>query len=266
MSTREVPRPVAVVTGGGRGIGASVASTLATSGYAVTITGRDGPRLSATADRIGADAIVADVTEPGAARRVIDRVVGQNGCIDVLVNNAGVSGAGGSFTDGTVDEWWNVLEVNLYGPMAYMHAALGHMVPRSAGTIFNIGSYGGIRPLPWASAYGTSKAALARLTDSVAAVVDGDGVTVLCLSPGLVRTDMTRGVPIFDDVPEDEWDPIDRVGELIVALLRRPDLHRLTGRFLHVRDDLTELFASAEQIRDEGLYQLTMRSLSGPID
>lgn len=85
------------------------------------------------------------------------------------------------------------------------------------------------------------------------------------LSPGLVDTEMTRGVPIFDGLPADAWEPIERIGELVVALLGRPDLRELTGRFVHVRDDIDELFESAETIVSRGLYQLGMRGLRGDV-
>lgn len=77
---------------------------------------------------------------------------------------------------------------------------------------------------------------------------------------------MTRGVPIFEGLPPDAWEPAERIGELVVALLGRPDLHALTGRFVHVRDDIAELFESTEAIDADDLYQLTMRGLRGTID
>lgn len=265
MSADVSAKPVAIVTGGGRGIGAAVAAALVADGHHVVIIGRDGGRLEETAARIGAEPIAADVTEPGGAGRVVDDVVDRYGRIDVLVNNAGISG-GGPLVSVAAEDWWRVLEVNVYGPMAYMQAVLGHMVPMGSGIVFNIGSFAGVRPLPGASAYATSKAALARITDSVAAEVESAGVTIMCLSPGLVETDMTRGVPVFDDVPADEWESIDRIGELVISLIARPDIRRLTGRFVHVRDDLDELCGAVDRIGDQGLYQLRMESLEGRID
>lgn len=257
--------PVALVTGGSRGIGKTIARRLVGRGSRVMITGRDEATLTAAARSIGAHPIVSDVTESGAARTVVDRVIAEYGHLDVLVNNAGTAGGGGPFTSNAVEDWWQVMAVNVYGPMAYLHAALAPMTDRQHGTIFNVASYAAIRPTPGNSAYGSSKAALTRLTDSVAAEVAGDGVTIVSISPGLVETDMTRGVPVFEDLPADAWDSVDRVGELVTELLDRPDLHDLTGRFIHVRDDLDELFASVEQIRTGGLYQPGMTSLGGPI-
>jgi NAD(P)-dependent dehydrogenase (short-subunit alcohol dehydrogenase family) len=258
--------PVAIVTGGGRGIGAMVATTLAGRGHRVVITGRDEDRLAATAESIDAEWIVSDVTAPGTAATIVDDVVARHGRLDVLVNNAGTAGGGGPLLSNTVEQWWHVQLVNVYGAMAYMHAALHHMMRSRSGTILNIGSYAGIRPLPFNSAYGTSKAALARLTDSVAQEVAADGVTIMCLSPGLVATDMTRDVPIFEGLPPEAWEPIERIGVLVDSLLDRPDLHELTGRLIHVRDDIEALFGSTDRIRSEELYQLRMDNLSGSVD
>lgn len=233
MQSTGSSRPVAIVTGGGRGIGAAIASHLAQDDYQVVITGRTSGDLVAGAGRMGADFIVSDVTVPGSAESVVDQVIQRHGRLDVLVNNAGIAGSGGPLSETNVDSWWEVMTVNVYGPMAHMRSALRHMIPNGSGTIFNICSYAATRPTPGNSAYGASKAALARLTDSVAAECQTAGVAVLNLSPGLVDTDMTRGVPIFQGLPPEDWDPIERIGQLVVALLDRPDLHDLTGRFVH---------------------------------
>ncbi len=129
MPVERSSHPVAIVTGGSRGIGAAAAAALVACGYRVIITGRDHDRLKVTADRIGAEFAVADVTEVGSAERVVDETFGRHRRIDVVVNNAGISGDLGPLAAGSVQAWWAVLEVNLYGPMAVMHAALGHMIP-----------------------------------------------------------------------------------------------------------------------------------------
>lgn len=266
MNDATPSRPVAVVTGGGRGIGAAIAESLTARDHEVILTGRTEASLAETARRLGANYLVSDVTERGAAESVIDQVVERHGRVDLLVNNAGTAGLGGPLADADADSWWEVMSVNVYGPMVYMRAVLQHMIPNGHGTVFNICSYAAIHPTPGNSAYGASKAALARLTDSVAAEVASAGVTVLNLSPGLVETDMTRGVPIFESLPPEAWERIERIGELIAALSECSDLHALTGRFIHVSDDVDELFRSTETIRSEDLYELTMNGLNGPID
>ncbi len=107
--------------------------------------------------------------------------------------------------------------------------------------IVNIGSYAAFWPMPGNSAYATSKTALARLTDSVALEVEAAGVTVLCVSPGLVDTDMTRGLPMFHGLPADAWSPVEAIGELVGTIASHPGIHQLTGRFLHVQDDLNQV-------------------------
>lgn len=264
MESAEEPRG-AIVTGGSRGIGAEIARQLCDAGHRVVITGREPVRLKDTAQRVGATHIVSDVSEPGEAARVVEAAVEELGRLDLLVNNAGTSGEGGPLLGHSTDDWWEVVRTNLYGPMAFMHAALSQMVEQGSGLIINIGSYGGVRPLPGASSYGVSKAALARLTDSVAAEVEGSGVVLLCVSPGLVDTDMTRAAGVFDDLPAEAWDPIERIGQLVCDLVRHPDVHRLSGRFIHVRDDIERILERMEQVEREGLYRLGLRTLDGLI-
>lgn len=255
----------ALVTGGSRGIGAEIARQLIQAGHRVVITGRNARVLQETADRIGAVPIGGDVAEPGAAERVVNEAIERVGPLDVLVNNAGTGGPGGPLLARSVEEWWDVLRTNLYGPMAFLHAALPAMVERGRGLVVNIGSYGGIRPLPGNSPYGTSKAALARLTDSVAAEVAGTGVAIVCASPGLVDTDMTREAGAFDDLPPEAWDPVERIGELVVRLAADPDVHLLSGRFLHVRDNIDEIIDRIDDVEKDGLYRLGLRNLRGRV-
>lgn len=265
MTSSPGDRRGALVTGGSRGIGAEIARQLADAGHHVVISGRDGTALKETAGRIGAVPIVCDVAEPGAAEQVVSQAAERLGNIDVLVNNAGTSGPGGPLLARSVEEWWDVLRTNLYGPMAFMHAAVPAMVERGHGLVINIGSYGAVRPIPGNSPYSTSKAGLARLTDSVAGELAGTGVAVLCVSPGLVDTDMTRDSGVFKNVPAEAWDPIERIAELVVQLADRPDVQRLSGRFLHVRDDLDAILARIDEVEREGLYQLGFRNLDGRV-
>lgn len=258
-------RRTALVTGGSRGIGAEIARQLCDAGYGVVITGRDADRLAEAAEGIGAIPVVSDAAEPGAPARAVSKVIEHFGHLDLLVNNAGTGGPGGPLLYRSVDDWWDVLRTNLYGPMAFMHEALPGMVERGSGLVINIGSYGAVRPVPGNSPYSTSKAALARLTDSVAAELAGTGVVVLCVSPGLVDTDMTRRAGVFDDVPAEAWDPIQRIGKLVRALADRRDVVRLSGRFLHVRDDLDEILEHIDEIERDGLYQLGLSRLEGRV-
>lgn len=258
---------VILITGGSRGIGQAIATYLAGLGHRIAITGRNPDQLEQARKQLPADtlALMADASDDTAARDTVEAVIAHFGQIDVLINNAGTAGPGGpTWLTPSVD-WWEVQETNVKGPLLHIQQVLPDMIDRRAGIIINLGSYAAIRPTPGNSAYAASKAALARLTDSVAAEVAEFGIQVFCVSPGLVKTDMTRGVPVFDDVPEHEWSRPEEVCQLVHSLLSEK-YAPLSGRFLHVHDDIDELSNDTARIKRERLYQLRMDSLGNLID
>jgi len=135
--------------------------------------------------------VVGDVTDPAVAERAVARSVQRFGGVDVLVNNAGAI-AVGSVADMDLDEWWDVLNVNVRGPLIWTRAVLPWMRARRAGTIINVSSRGAYTQHPYASAYCASKAALSQLTSCLAAEVADDGIIVLAFGPaaltGLARS------------------------------------------------------------------------------
>jgi NAD(P)-dependent dehydrogenase (short-subunit alcohol dehydrogenase family) len=209
--------------------------------------------------------ISGDVSSKDDARLTVEHAIERFGAVDVLVNNAGVSGADMRLSEADPDEWWRVQEINLRGPMLFMRALLPHMIERRAGTVINMGSYAAIRPFTGASAYSASKVALARMSDTVAEEVREHGVNVFCVSPGLVLTDMTRDADVFDDLPASAWSPIEKICALVGDLVDR-DCSVLSGRFIHVNDDLEELLADPERIQVEHLYQLRLSTFRGIVD
>lgn len=240
---------VALVTGGSRGLGRAAAQALSTDGWSVAVTGRDEAALA----EVGAAlTLVADATDPAATRAAVARTEAGLGPIDLLVLSAGAFRAGGRVWETDPDTWWSDVEVNLRGVQLALSAALPGMVARGAGRVVVLGSGMGMAPTPGASAYSSSKAAVARLVETVAAELAGTGVTVLTVSPGMVRTDMTSGFPegflelrpeLRDPAPE-AWTPV----ASFLGLLRRittGDLDALSGRFLHVRDDLSTAVRAA---------------------
>lgn len=263
---------VALVTGGGRGIGREIAVALAREGMRVGLLGRTPATLASTADACtaagAADAVVApaDVTDRVAVARAVATVVDRLGPVDLLVANAGVredTAARPWETD--PDEWWRVVETNLRGVLLLDHAVVPAMVERARGRVLHVGSGMGQRPRPrgeW-SAYAVSKAGLARLTDSLAAALDGTGVTVLEASPGLVRTGMTE--TMWGPPDEQPWNPVDRMVELVLRYAKG-ELDALHGRFVHAaRDDLDALLAVAEDVRAGDARTLRLRPY-GPAD
>jgi 3-oxoacyl-[acyl-carrier protein] reductase len=254
---------VAIVTGGGRGLGVALARRLAEEGVAVAVTGRDQATLEETARDLrelgaAALAVAADVTDRTAVEALVARVGAELGPVDLLVNNAGIT-EHGSIWHTDADEWWHVVEVNVRGPFLCARAVLPSMVERGRGRIVNVSSGVGNGPSADQSAYAVSKAAVTRLTDSLAAQVEGHGITVLAITPGLLRTDM--GIALSErrgDVDEGDWVPTAVAAELL-ARIGRGDLDRLTGRFIRAVDDVDELLAREVEIVERDLLSLRLR-------
>jgi meso-butanediol dehydrogenase/(S,S)-butanediol dehydrogenase/diacetyl reductase len=179
---------VALVTGGGTGIGAAVARRLAADGYAVGVTGRRSGPIEEVADEIGGLAVVTDVGAAEDAERAVRETVARFGSLDAVVLNAGIGGEGSlSGLDPAVFE--SVFRTNVFGAMLVARAALPHLLERR-GALVTIGSVAGMRAAPESLAYCSSKAALAMLTQCIALDHGPDGVRANCVCPGWVRTPM----------------------------------------------------------------------------
>jgi NAD(P)-dependent dehydrogenase (short-subunit alcohol dehydrogenase family) len=261
---------VALVTGGGRGIGREIALGLARDGARVALLGRSRGPLDATlaacmaAGAAKAVAVPADVTDRDAVRGAVATVERDLGPVDLLVANAGLRERGPARPwEADPDDWWRVVETNLRGVLLLDRAVLPGMVERGRGRVLHVGSGMGQRPHPDWSGYAVSKAGVARLTDSLAAALDGTGVTVLEASPGLVRTEMTE--TMWGPADEQPWNPVERMVE-VVRRFARGDLDALHGRFVHAaRDDVDALVAAAGLIRDLDARTLRLRPY-GPAD
>ena len=247
---------VALVTGAGRGIGRDIALGLAAEGMRVALLGRDQSMLAATVaacTALGTNALafVADVTNEAQVRAAVGAVERDFGPLDLVVSNAGRRESGPTAPwDADAGDWWRTIETNVRGPFLVAQAVLPAMTRRGRGRLLFLGSGMGLRPQPLWSAYGVSKAASSRLVDSLAAALEGTGVTVLEISPGLVRTDMTE--TMWGPADEQPWND---VRPMVLAAVRfaAGDLDALHGRFVHAaRDDLDALVArSAEVVRED---------------
>jgi NAD(P)-dependent dehydrogenase (short-subunit alcohol dehydrogenase family) len=177
----------ALVTGGGRGIGAAVARALATEGATVTVAARSRREVEDVAGDIGGRAVVLDVADAAAVTAAMAEI----GDLDVVVVNAGVVWPLRRFAETDIGEWEHAVAVNLLGAARVVRAVLPGMLERGWGRIVTVSSGAASPPgMPSASAYSTSKAALDMFTLHLANEVDATGVTVNAVRPGVVDTDM----------------------------------------------------------------------------
>ena len=179
---------VALVTGGGTGIGAAVARRLARDGYRVCVTGRRREPLEEVAAEIGGLAIPADTSDEHAVAGLLATVAGQLGPVAALVCSAGTS-AGGTVLEQTLERWQRVLATNLTGAFLVCRAALPQLI-ETGGAIVTISSLGGLRATPASAAYASSKAGLVMLTQCMALDHGPQGVRANCVCPGWIRTPM----------------------------------------------------------------------------
>jgi 3-oxoacyl-[acyl-carrier protein] reductase len=257
---------VGLVTGAGRGIGAAIACGLAAEGMAVAAVARTQAQVAETVAAIEAAggravALVGDVANADDVRRMTSLAVERLGPVDLLVNNAGRAPVlTGPLWKGDAEDWWGVLEVNLRGPMLACHAVLPSMLDRGSGRVVTIGSLAGANAWGDGSAYAVSKAAVSRLTDSLADSLRDTGVCVFDLNPGLVRTSMTDAHPeLFGHLSDDDFDPPELAAAAVVRIATG-DLDALTGRMLTAEDPFDDLVAAASTIGDLDARALRLRT------
>jgi NAD(P)-dependent dehydrogenase (short-subunit alcohol dehydrogenase family) len=187
---------VALVTGGGRGIGRAIALALVGAGAAVVVTGRDIGKLDAVRAEIAvgggtALALACDVADSGAVAAAFAQASATLGPIDILVNNAGIT-ASVKFVDTDDATWERIMRVNASGPFFCCRAAVPDMITRGGGRIINIASYAALSGIPYSSAYSASKHALLGLTRSLALELARYNITANAICPGWVETEMVQ--------------------------------------------------------------------------
>ncbi|HEU0055865.1 MAG TPA: SDR family oxidoreductase [Gaiella sp.] len=182
---------VALVTGGGTGIGAAVARRLDADGYSVAVTGRRPGPIEDVAAEIGGLAVTADTGVATDAERAVQETVQRFGGLDAVVCNAGIGGEG-SLRELDPATWEEVIRTNLTGAFLMCRAAIDHVAERR-GAIVTISSAAGLRASPESLAYCSSKAGLQMLTQCLAVDHGPEGVRVNCVAPGWVRTPMADG-------------------------------------------------------------------------
>jgi 3-oxoacyl-[acyl-carrier protein] reductase len=190
------------------------------------------------------------------------------GPVDLLVSNAGRFGPVGPLAAVDPDEWWQVLEVNLRGPLYCARAVLPGMLARGHGRIVNVSSGAGFAAIPMLSAYAVSKTALYRLSENLAAETRGHRVTVFAVDPGLVRTAISESALSCGEPSVEQWftgafanreDVPAEWAATLVIYLASGAADALSGRNIDVSDDAEQMVARAAEIEEHDLYVLRER-------
>ncbi len=258
---------IAVVTGASRGIGRALVERLRERGHEVAAIARSSDDLAKVAARTGASPYVLDVADPAAVEATFARILSEVGLPDLLVNNAGVSGASGMTWQHSAEDWWRVVEVNLRGTHLCTRAVLEAMLRRGSGRIVNVSSGAAYYPT-WEendglinSAYMASKAAVIRLSEALAGECASTGVKVFSMSPGMIKTDMTAAgfADHWDEV--DFWSPMDKAVQLVEDIASG-SLDALSGRYLRAAvDDWHALAARVNEVNAADAHALRVRPM-----
>ena len=198
MNSYDLHGKVAVITGGAQGIGLAVAQRLHASGATVLLWDRDGKMAAASAAGFGgrAHGAAVDVTDAGAVQALADRAVADHGRIDILVASAGIAGSIGTVVTYSVEEWQQVIAVNLHGVFHCCRAILPQMMAQGYGRVVTIASIAGKEGNANAAAYSASKAGVIALTKSLGKEHAGQNIAVNCVTPAAART------RIFDQISQ----------------------------------------------------------------
>ncbi|MGE0315807.1 MAG: SDR family NAD(P)-dependent oxidoreductase [Lautropia sp.] len=242
MSGSNSNAPVAVVTGGARGIGLATVRWFLARGYRVAVIDIDAATLGAAVAALATPEVLGlhgDVSDPGQVAACIDDVRRAFGHIDALVNNAGIA-VFKPAAQTTFAEWRSVLGTNLDGAFLCVQACVPAMRARGGGAIVNVASISGLRASTLRIAYGTSKAALIHLTKQLAVELGDEGIRVNAVAPGPVDTEMAKQVhtpAIRADyhaaIPQNRYGTVDEIAEAI-GFLCSPAAGYVNGQVLAV--------------------------------
>ena len=206
----------ALITGGSKGIGKSIAKTFADAGAKVMITSRKADVCETAAAEIGNDCVweAGNVGDPDHMEQAIDRCISELGGVDVLVNNAATNPYAGPMIDADLPRWRKTIDVNMTAPFAWTQMVWQKYQKGNGGVVLNISSVGGLETNPMLGVYDITKAALIHMTKQLAAEL-APGVRVNAICPGLIKTDFARMLWEGDagDIVAKQY-PLKRLGEV----------------------------------------------------
>lgn len=264
----------AIITGGARGIGFSIAQELINQGAKVVICSRTNKDLETATlqlnnKNVSSWCIKVDVSEYYQCKKLITFAEKMLGSIDILINNAGIYGPIGLLKNNNADQWFKTIQVNLMSTVYCTQLVIPIMKKHHRGKIINLcgSGIGGVHALPRFSAYYTSKMGIAGFTEVMAEELRNDNIQVNCISPGGIYTAMTEylihqgpykaGKEMYENAIKQKrygGTSIDKVTKFI-SLLASDDFNHISGKLLSVRWDSTEKLAK-NKILPSNLYKL----------
>lgn len=255
-----------MVTGASRGIGRVLTERLTSRGGRVVAVGRSREQLDELSARTGAFPLLLDVADASAVSDAWTRIETDFGVPDLVVNNAGVAGSSEPTWEQDPADWWRVFEVNVLGTFLMSRGALPSMIRAGGGRIVNLSSNAAFYPIDaeddWGvdSAYMASKSAVIRFTEALAGEAARHGVYAFSISPGMVKTDMTKRIfaQYWDD--PDTWTPPEVTADL-VEFIASGALDGLSGRYIHAAaDDWRALSSQVADAITNDWYSLRVRT------
>lgn len=243
----------ALVTGASTGIGAAIASELATRGTELVVVARSTDQLEALAEQwraahdVGVEVLSADLTDPDQLELVEDRLRAEDAPVDLLVNNAG-SGHTGPFLDSTAEQASTTIALNAAALTRLTHAVLPRLVDAGRGGVLNVSSVGGFQPVPQFAVYAATKAYVSSFTEAVHEELRGSGVHVTALCPGFTRSDFVTAAGAEDEaskIPGFLWQEVGPVARAGVDGVARGRAVVVTGPLNQVTTGLSSITPSA---------------------
>ena len=271
----QLDKQVVIVTGAGRGIGRAIAERCVEEGAKVALVSRTGSQLEETAAGIRqargiALPVPTDVTNLTEVVSMVDKVEGELGPVDAIINNAGSCFGVGPAWEVDPETWWQDVRVNVLGVHLCCRAVIPGMIERGKGRLINMIGGGTAGPITHIAGYGTSKAAVMRYTECLAAELKDYGIPVFAMGPGLVRTSMTehqleseagkKWMPRIKEMFEQGRNVPPTLAANLAVELASGRFDALSGRAFNAGEDLDRTEERIEEILEKDLKTLRMRS------